>query len=604
MLILINGLNASTTDLKSISPEKIKRVEYYTIPPARYHSVSSLINVVTKTLDTDYSLGIEAVHALSTGFGNDKAYQRLVRGNHQWVVDYGLNYRNYTRRHSTSSYKYFALNNLSTTYQTDDSFGYADNQAHLKYIYSNPSSLDVQVTLAPNYEYRHNRGEMNIEDEQNGNIYKRSGKQKGSTTIFSPSLDVYMLKRWGQNKELAIDFTGTYLYNKQKNNEEETDSTLENSQFSDIMQQRLNRFSLIGEVNYMWKQGVSSVNLGYKASWAHDKSTLSNLLSSYISEKYFNRAQSHYVYGEYSGQWKLLAYKGSLGLTYVNNHNSDAKFCKLYVTPQLILMWTLKSQHSLQYLLKGNPELPNIAQLSKNASYVTEFLIKTGSPDLHSGYTTLHSLSHRWHHKWIETTLATFYSYTSSPIFNHYAISELKGNKYITSSYHNFRSFNEYGGVSAVNLSLFNNKLTAKLTLFVSKQTINDGDDYHYSRWYTPVFFILGYKYRNFGISYNGGIASTQIVGSDLQKDENSSHLQAYYQLKNVRIIAGCYWIFTKSKYSSETLPSSLLSHNSQTSINDNKSMIVIGFSWNISSGKKQSTSRKLENHDNDKGVF
>ena len=49
--ILINNVRSSEVDLKALKPSNIKYIEYYDIPPARYATASSVINVVTKTLE-------------------------------------------------------------------------------------------------------------------------------------------------------------------------------------------------------------------------------------------------------------------------------------------------------------------------------------------------------------------------------------------------------------------------------------------------------------------------------------------------------------------------------------------------------------------------
>lgn len=603
--ILLNGINASVTDLKSIAPEKIKKVEYYTIPPARYRTSGTLINVITKSLDTGISIGTEVSHALQTGFCNDNAYMRLVSGFHQVILNYDLYYRNYTDRNTNSIYEYPTIDNLSTTYQMGDAFGYVENDINIKYLYSVPSSLDFQISFSPNYNYIHNRGAMNIYDRrQNQEEIYRNGKQAGKINIFSPDIDIYFLKQWEDKHEFAFDLTGTYLHNKQRKSNEETDASLTQTEFSDNMLQRLNHYSLTGEAYYMRKHGNASFDFGYKCTLSDDRSTVSNQLSEYNLEKYFNHTQSHYAYGEYSGQWKKLSYKTSVGLTYLKNRNNDTKYDKLYFTPQLNLMLTLNDQHSIQYILGGEPKLPTIAQLSKNASYITEHIIKTGSPDLHSGYTIKNELIHQWSYKNLETNVGIKYSRTSSPIFKQYSAGTINGGKCIFSSYKNYKSFSECGAEIMMNLSAFNKHINILLVSDLYKQFINDGANYKYNRWYTPVYYSIEYSNSKWGISYDGGIASTQIQGTYLEKDESCSNLRLYYQLKNIRFTAGCYWFLTKSKYKSETLPSSFLSNRDETHINDNRSMIVIGFSWNFSKGKKHDIDRKLENHDNDNGVF
>ena len=57
--ILLNGISASDIDLKGIPANKIVKVEYYNIPPARYADAGTLINVITKKLDNGVNAGVE-----------------------------------------------------------------------------------------------------------------------------------------------------------------------------------------------------------------------------------------------------------------------------------------------------------------------------------------------------------------------------------------------------------------------------------------------------------------------------------------------------------------------------------------------------------------
>ena len=60
--ILINGISATETDLKQLSADKIAKVEYYTIPPARYADAGSVLNVITKELTNGISGGVDLTH--------------------------------------------------------------------------------------------------------------------------------------------------------------------------------------------------------------------------------------------------------------------------------------------------------------------------------------------------------------------------------------------------------------------------------------------------------------------------------------------------------------------------------------------------------------
>jgi hypothetical protein len=85
---------------------------------------------------------------------------------------------------------------------------------------------------------------------------------------------------------------------------------------------------------------------------------------------------------------------------------------------------------------------------------------------------------------------------------------------------------------------------------------------------------------------------------------ENASTLGAYYQLRNVRFSASCLWLLTKSKYKSEIKNNPVIEYHSHSWIDDNKSMVVLGLSWNFSSGKTEESSKLLNNAFRDKAVF
>ena len=72
--ILVNGVEATDNDLKSIPVDKIKNVEYYTTPPARYADVGTLINIKTQPLDAGYAAGFDVMQAMWTAFNNTNLF--------------------------------------------------------------------------------------------------------------------------------------------------------------------------------------------------------------------------------------------------------------------------------------------------------------------------------------------------------------------------------------------------------------------------------------------------------------------------------------------------------------------------------------------------
>lgn len=83
-----------------------------------------------------------------------------------------------------------------------------------------------------------------------------------------------------------VDLTGTYYYNEQKRNKYEVSSENEECLMNDDMKLRNHKKSLIGEVAYTKKNGLSTISIGYKATLSSSLSTISNIFSAAKEYKY------------------------------------------------------------------------------------------------------------------------------------------------------------------------------------------------------------------------------------------------------------------------------------------------------------------------------
>jgi len=82
ILILINGIRSTDTDLQLIPASKIKKVDFYDVPPVRYMDMADVVlNIITSRLDTGWNGSVytrvgqmysHADVALSRVSGDDK----------------------------------------------------------------------------------------------------------------------------------------------------------------------------------------------------------------------------------------------------------------------------------------------------------------------------------------------------------------------------------------------------------------------------------------------------------------------------------------------------------------------------------------------------
>ena len=601
------------------------RVEYYNIPPARYADAGTLINVITKRMDTGINAGIEARTAITTGFTDDEAYLNLTSGNHQLSLSYSFSLRDYTKRFGEQTYDYTLQSYLPDktassspvhyNYQekTHDKFGYTWNDPVIKYTYNKPDNIAVQIVATPHFNNRHSDGKKDIQKISSLHTSEIGEGEDGSRmSTFGPNLNVYVQKTLPKNQELSIDLVGTYYHNSSKNWDEERSVSNGETWLSDNQEQQNNKYSFIGELAYTKKWEKNSLSLGYRGTFGRSNATISNVLSNYKDYDYSSASYQHYMYAEYSGNIDKLMYRIGAGVTQVTQDNTDAHDSHWLFTPKLILSTNLSKKMSLQWVTSSQSNTPPISQLSNNASLVIPGVLSIGNPYLKSYNTYQSELIHKWNLGWLQTQLGLYYAYTDSPINRYYTQQEINGEgrflprqQYIVGTNENANYSSELGGSYLLVVSPFKSQiLTFILQGYVARQNVSSPIIGHYHHTWAPLYFALQFRKGNWGASYVGNIVSKRLNGSTLDAEENSSHLQVYWQKKNWRIFAADYWLFTRSRYSGYSMPTSILQSTYKTWIDDNKSMFILGFSYDFSTGKNLKINRKLQNKDSDTGSF
>ncbi|WP_313031111.1 hypothetical protein [Soonwooa sp.] len=81
-----------------------------------------------------------------------------------------------------------------------------------------------------------------------------------------------------------------------------------------------------------------------------------------------------------------------------------------------------------------------------------------------------------------------------------------------------------------------------------------------------------------------------------MSTNENKSHFFASYKLDNCTFSTGFYWLGMPSPYLIKSLSESLVNYTAKTEIMNNKSMFVIGLSYDFPKGKKNQIDKKLNN--------
>lgn len=591
--LLINGIRSTKTDVLMLPKEKIKRVEVYDIPPARYRAVECVINIIVSGLDDGYIAGGSLNHAFTTGFGNDEAYASLISGRHKLSLEYTLNYRDYRDRESLAQYSY-NLNQqaLQLTYSDHDAFGYTTHSPALKYAYVVDERYLWEARLQP-------RAERRFSDNIGAGLYTVDGVagEKLTTTgrdrtqQFNPSLDLYHWHKLGEKDELSLNLVGTLFSTKRETKTREQGVATGLTSYEDFMKLDNSKRSLILEATHTRETGRLQISSGYRGEVSFLHSQVDNHFGVL---DYTSRTWQHYVYSEISGLRGRFLYRLSLGLTHTHSRSSYRTYSTLAFTPKVVLGYTLGRGSDLRLMYDDKPILPSLEQLSSNRRRTTRDITEVGNPQLENAH--MRQLTAMYSHaKGIfDIKLLGLYIHTHRP---HIQAMKHEGAG-ITFAPINGAWDDELAAAAKVAVKPFGDNTLLIDTYLIATHSRLRSSEISYDRSSLYGEFSLTGQYKGLQLYYKYALPA---YGYDLgyasrMEPEHTASLS--YRLGNWKFSASMLFIGTPAYYHDYTLGERLVQWSSETWIHDNKNMILLGVAYHFSRGKDKTYSKNLQNED------
>jgi hypothetical protein len=600
--LLVNGMNASETELQALLPEDVVRLEHYEIPPARYAAYETVVNVITRKIDSGFTGGITLSHAFTTGFGNDMAFFKYNHRQHQLSLNYFLGYRDYSDQRQDMNYDYSFRNiHYKKDAQVQRRFGYDQHVISLTYTFQGSDNSTFQARFSPNYLYSHVRGTSDIRFLAGSETAERTGKLTNFQNEFNPTADLYYWHKLTDKDELAFNMVATGFMTSNDYLAKEYGGEGMNELLLDNDADEQNRkYSLIGEAYYSRKLHAGRLNAGYSGEIYR---LSSHVINTFGDTKFSTSFRQHYLYAEWVGQTGNWGYNASFGISRKETDTYADTYAAWILRPFFTLQYHINPQQRLRLSFERNNAEPSISSLSDNKTYITDHIIEQGNPYLRHSIANRTALNYTLTARHFTLTLAPSFTYTESPINSYFTESE----DYIVRTSENGSSQRQYGIQYNLRLQPFRSNILS-LTLFGELRNTELFSPYigHQSHLYKPFGYQLNLSLGNFSAQYQGRIVGYRLNGPYLTSDENLSTIELRYRTSdNFSILASCFWPFTESRYHTYTIPESVVQYSNSTRIYDNASMILAGFSWTFGKGKKYAEKNKLlQNRDMDSGVF
>lgn len=593
-LFLINGIEASDTQIRSVIPSEVIKIEYYDIPPARFATRADIIvNIVTRNPGLGYVFGISALSAFNTGFVNGSAYGNYTKDKNDFGVEYSINYRDYDDNHVRNSYKYHLNGNDYTTEgYKQNTFGYTFQNLTLRYTHLVPDNYVFQSKLKMDIFSRFmNENGENLFSE-NSMLEKHQIYNKSSADNVIPTLDLYYSKNLGKKDELSVNFVGSHFTTNSSENSKEWNNSSGLLVYDNIMKLEAKQTGIVGELAHVHSFSSGKLSSGYRISNTSISNELQNLIG--FSDYHVNYLEQ-YIYTEYSGKKDKFSYRIGTGLTNIHNKSDKTVFDEWSFTPKIVLSYQLKNNQSFRFTSSYIPRSPSSSALSSNTILLAPNIYERGNPFLKSQHTFGNNLIYSFNNKHFDFNANLFYSFINRSFNQYYVLDQQLGGYSLT--YENAKNSQRYGVRLTGSYKPFGNSLLVlKLTLSPSAERIKMANGIEIKNENFGNSFVLSSEYKSFSIQYQFNIPVYYLSGAFLHTNENQNHLFASFKHKEWTFTSGMYWIGIPSEYKTKSLPESLVNYSRKNQIQDNKSMLIFGISYDFSKGKKTNLDRKLNN--------
>ena len=593
-LFLINGIEASDMQIRSVQPAEVIKVEYYDMPPARWATrADQVVNLITRNPETGYVFGADTTAALTTGFVNASAYGNYTRGKNDFGLEYSMNLRDYDNRTVKSIFDY----NLNDShYQSEenkrDHFGYTYQNIILRYtrnvtdnyVFQAKMNLDLFTSFV-----KGNGGSLFYKDQ----ISEEHGMFKnGNSDYTKPTLDLYYSKNLGKKDELSVNLVGSHFTTNTSELAKEWILSSGSSVFDNDMNLSATQTGIVGEVAHVHTFDKAKLSSGYRFTNNSISNDLSNLAgNSNYSVNYFEQ----YLYTEYSGKINKFAYRLGAGLT--NNRNKSAENLDdvWTFTPKIILSYAIKNNQNLRFTSSYKPQSPWSAALSSNVVQIAPNIVQRGNPYLKVKETFGNSLQYTFNNKYFDFNANLFYNYMKGDINQFYTEATATGG--FALMYENSRYTQQMGAQITGSVKPFGSTiLVLKTFLTPTAVKLVTQKNQEIKNNYISNYFVISSEYKSFSIQYEFNLPVYILNGAFLNTNENSSHLFANYKLKEWTLTTGMYWIGMPATYKTKSLHESLVNYTKLNQIWNDKNMFVLGISYDFSKGKKTQIDKKLNN--------
>jgi hypothetical protein len=601
--VRINGIKASAAEVSAVLAKNVIRIDVIENPGKRYgdEEPGAVVDLIVRRREYGGQVNLQTMNSPYVLFGNNNLSVKLNKGKSQWGLSYDHVFRGFEKMRKDIDETYHLENETIRRIHegVNDTVRFFRHSLDLFYNLYDPDKYTFNVIF---------RNKINDRpyDNQAAKLYNYGepdfiySKIRGSSSDYSPSLDIYYLRKLPKDQSLQLNVVGTLIHSDVSRNYREY-TELGNELARIQMEVDGKKQSVIGEAIYDkdLKNIKLSGGLRHNRMYTENKYEGTNSVISDMKQAVTS------AFFEFQGKIKDFGYFGSLGLTRSYFKERGDSHAYYNFTPTIRLTYNLRKYGFIGYRLNTSPKLPSLGSLTNVEQALDTIQIVRGNPGLKPYYDLNNTLNYNYTQKKFTGTFTAGYHYEKEAIMESLFP---EGDKMIIMD-ENQRSLQllrlhtslALNGIDVGGMKSF-------LTLYAGTGyfrywSYGNNYSYNYDNFSYNLAVMLKYKAFSFMGEYNKQL--NRLYGETIHKGENMTAFLLTYTKNKLQIGAGITFPFTNNYRTGSERISAVAPNITWAYIKEAGQMAFIRLNYNFEFGKKyQSGQKKLNNSDADSGII
>ena len=600
----INGIEASTADVKAINPKDIIRIEYHDQPGVRYNGAAAVVDYIVKHRDTGGSLMLAGTNGLTLpGIGNYYLAGKVHFGKSslQAVATYAP-YDIYWTRTNNETY-HFSTGKIEnnevgepTRYKT-----YPVNVS-LNYNWTNGDKNMLNIRLRDNMAYTpYGASDRDSRLYQPTDSFEIHDHDKSSSQ--SPSLDIYYQHNLPHKQHLYFDVVGTYINTHSDRRFLQTPlfGSVSTNTTDVLSSVRGDKWSLIGEAIYEkeWENIMLTVGARHNQQWVKN-----TYLGSTEATVNMTTGET-YAFAEMRHRVDKFSYVVGIGAMHTLIEQGGQKQSTWIARPQLTMSYDFGKGWFWKYKGYVSGYQPSLSQLSDITQQIDKYQMRRGNPNLKSVMYVSNEMELSWQSKHVNINIWANYSYDHKPIMEDTYEEIIDGSAYAIRTYDNQRGYHKLNVSPSLQVKLLDNKLMFNVTPFV-KYMVSQGNNYHHEHVNYGVRGGIFYLLKGWRFYADVVTAQHNLWGETLTLGELTHDIGINYNSEHFGF--GIMMVNPFSPHGSRTVTKDLsaLAPTANTAVMQNyRQVLMLNFNVNLDFGTKHNEGwKRIDNEDKENGIL